>query len=71
VLCEVSGCALPRRCTLGQCSWAESWEDRGSFCHKLAAGTTARQSLKEDFIYVFVFTFSSVSNAGILITLFT
>jgi hypothetical protein len=33
-----------------------------------AADTAAGQSLKEDFIYVF--TFSNVSNAGIVITLF-
>lgn len=36
-----------------------------------AAGTAATLSLKEDFIFMFVFTFSNVSNAGILITLFT
>jgi hypothetical protein len=34
-----------------------------------AAGTAARQSLKEDLIYVFIL--SEVSNAGILITIFT
>jgi len=35
VFWEVSGCAVPRRCMLGQCSWAERWANSGSLCHKL------------------------------------
>ena len=61
-------CALPRHCMSCLSNWAEWWEDSAAMSRAGLQALQPREGLKEDFLYLFAF--SNVSNAGILVAIF-